>query len=53
MQSQFSKKFNHDPIAKEYDEHIKNEDNPIRTGYSNMMKWIKEKTLLSKCIIDL
>lgn len=53
MQSQFSKKFNHDPIAKTYDENIKNEDNPIRTGYSDMMKWIKEKTLLSKHIIDL
>jgi len=30
MQSQFSKKFNHDSIAKAYDENIKNEENPIR-----------------------
>ncbi len=53
MQSQFSKKFNHDPIAKDYDDNVKNENNPIRAGYSDMMTWIKEKTFSSKTIIDL
>ena len=38
MQSQFWKKFNHDPIANDYDENIKNEDNPVRKGYGGLKK---------------
>ena len=53
MQSKFSKKFNHNPLANDYDENIKNENNPIRRGYVDMMKWVKEKTLSSNIIIDL
>jgi len=38
MKSKFAQKFNHDPIANNYDDNIQNEDNPIRKGYNNLMK---------------
>lgn len=53
MQSKHSQRFNHDPIATGYDENVENEDNPIRTGYGDLMSWIKEKTTDSKVMIDL
>ena len=53
MKSEFAQKFNHDPIAKDYDENVQNEDNPIRNGYSDLMKWIKDKTKQSKILVDL
>lgn len=53
MQSEFSKKFNHDPIAQWYDKNVQNENNPIRTGYADMMQWVQANTLSSQNIIDL
>ncbi len=53
MKSKFVQKFNHDPIANGYDTNIQNENNPIRNGYSNLMKWIKSKTKQSNILVDL
>jgi putative AdoMet-dependent methyltransferase len=53
MKSKFAQKFNHDPIASDYDNNIQNEDNPIRKGYISLMKWIKEKTQESNVLVDL
>ncbi|HAU66506.1 TPA: hypothetical protein DCW61_04110 [Candidatus Uhrbacteria bacterium] len=53
MKSKFAQKFNHDPIASDYDDNVQNEDNPIRKGYGGLMKWIKEKTKESNILIDL
>jgi putative AdoMet-dependent methyltransferase len=53
MKSKFAQKFNHDPIASDYDDNVQNEDNPIRKGYSSLMKWIKERTGESNILIDL
>jgi len=53
MKSEFAQKFNHDPIASDYDNNVQNGENPIRKGYSSLMKWIKEKTNESNVLIDL
>ena len=53
MKSKFAQKFNHDPIANDYDDNVQNENNPIRKGYISLMKWIKEKTKESNILIDL
>jgi len=53
MKSKFAQKFNHDPIADNYDDNVQNEDNPIRKGYSSVMEWIKEKTRESNVLVDL
>lgn len=53
MKSKFAQKYNHDPIANDYDDNVQNENNPIRKGYSNLMKWIKKKTEKSNVLIDL
>ena len=53
MKSKFAQKFNHDPSAAIYDQVVKNEKHPIRTGYTNMMKWVNENTQDSNIIVDL
>lgn len=53
MKSKFAQKFNHDPIANGYDDNVQDENNPIRKGYSSLMKWIKEKTGESNVLVDL
>jgi len=53
MKSQYATKFNHDPIATDYDNCIQNEDNPIRTGYQAMMQRIQDNTQNAKNIVDL
>ncbi len=53
MRSKFAQKFNHDPIASDYDNNVQNEDNPIRKGYSSLMEWIKNKTKESNILLDL
>jgi len=53
MKSKFAQKFNHDPIASDYDDNVQNEDNPIREGYSSLIKWIKDKTKQSNILVDL
>lgn len=53
MKSQYSKKFNHDSISEGYDEDVKNENNPIREGYQELLNWAVKKAKDSKVIIDL
>jgi len=53
MKSKFAQKFNHDSIADDYDANVQNEDNPIRKGYSSLMKWVKDKTKQSNVLVDL
>jgi len=53
MKSQFSEKFNHDPIAVGYDENVTNENNPIRKGYSDVMRWVTDMTDGSNVLVDL
>lgn len=40
-------------MANDYDEDVKNEDNPIRGGYMDLMVWVSDKCINSKNIIDL
>jgi putative AdoMet-dependent methyltransferase len=53
MKSAFYKKYNHDDIAKDYDDNVKNESNPVREGYQSLLFWVDEKTQSSKIILDL
>ncbi len=53
MKSKFAQKFNHDSIANDYDDNVQNENNPIRKGYANLMRWVKNKTRQSNVIVDL
>jgi len=53
MKSQYSQKFNHDLIASEYNENVKDENNPIREGYGKLLNWIRKKAKGSKIIVDL
>ncbi|MBF0276415.1 MAG: class I SAM-dependent methyltransferase [SAR324 cluster bacterium] len=55
MKSQFFEKFNHDAEADFYDEDVKNESDPIRAGYPQMLSWIANKSNLScaKRVLDL
>lgn len=39
MQSQHVDFFNHDPWAAGYDEHVRNEADPIRSGYEAVLDW--------------
>lgn len=39
MRSQHVAEFNHDPWAAEYDEDVRNENDPIRTGYAEALAW--------------
>ncbi len=53
MKSKFGEKFNHDPIAKDYDSDVKDSDNPIRLGYTELLEWVSKKAKTSKIIIDM
>lgn len=53
MKSEFAQKYNHDLIADDYDENVSNENNPVRRGYLELLKWVAEKTQSSKRLIDL
>ena len=53
MKSKYSQKYNHDPIASDYDENVKNETNPIREGYQELLNWVKLNSQKSKTIVDL
>jgi putative AdoMet-dependent methyltransferase len=39
MRSQHVAEFNHDPWAAGYDVNVRNEDDPIRTGYAGVLAW--------------
>lgn len=53
MESRYSQKFNHDLIATEYNENVKDENNPIREGYRKLLNWVSKRAKGSKIIIDL
>ncbi len=53
MKSKFGEKFNHDFIAKDYDSDVKDNNNPIRLGYAELLKWTSDKAKFSKIILDL
>lgn len=42
MRSKYVDDFNHDEWASEYDADIQIEDNPIRTGYADLLAWIAD-----------
>jgi putative AdoMet-dependent methyltransferase len=55
MQSQHADKFNHDDWSNIYDEHVRNEEHPIRTGYDAVLNWVAEKshTTPDSVVLDL
>lgn len=48
MKSQFVDKFNHDEDAAQYDRDVKNESNPIRAGYQDLLNWVANETNKTK-----
>ncbi len=53
MNSEFAEKFNHDPIAYNYDLDVADEKNPIRAGYKSLLSWVGEKAMGAKNVVDL
>lgn len=39
MRSRHVDEFNHDPWAQDYDHNVRNEEDPIRTGYAQTLAW--------------
>lgn len=39
MRSRHVDEFNHDPWAQDYDRNVRNEEDPIRTGYAQTLAW--------------
>ena len=46
MRSQHADEFNHDEDAAGYDADVLNEDDPIRTGYGELLPWLAEQVNL-------
>ncbi len=53
MKSKFAEKFNHDLQADNYDDEVRDEENPIREGYQNILLWIKSAMPKSGIAIEL
>lgn len=53
MKSKYADYFNHDEDADYYDDDVKNELNPVRTGYSESLKWIGKCVSGFSNILDL
>lgn len=53
MESKHLKKYNHDPIASDYDKDVKNENNPVREGYQDLLDWVGLSSQGSRNIVDL
>lgn len=47
MKSRFAEYFNHDEDASEYDVEVRNEFNPIRTGYGETLAWVALQAYIS------
>ena len=43
MRSRHADEFNHDRCADSYDEEVRDETNPIRAGYAQVLRWTVEK----------
>ena len=48
MKSIYADRFNHDEDASEYDEDVRNEKDPIRTGYEAVLNWVIESAKIEK-----
>ena len=53
MKSKFGEQFNHNAQALAYDKEVKNENNPIREGYQNVLSWIKKESPVEGVVIEL
>jgi len=53
MKSKNSERFNHDPHAHDYDIDVKNELNPFRAGYSQLLNWVSNQANKNKSSVVL
>jgi len=55
MKSAYAEAFNHDDQAARYDEDVRNESDPIRTGYADVLDWVIEQALITpeSVVLDL
>ncbi len=53
--SQHGTLFNHDPWAAKYDDDVRNETDPIRTGYAAVLDWVVEQAQIgaTDIVVDL
>ncbi len=47
MKSQYGELYNHDAAAHLYDQDVRDESNPIRTGYAAALRWVGEQVYRS------
>jgi putative AdoMet-dependent methyltransferase len=55
MRSQHVAEFNHDPWAADYDENVRNEADPIRAGYAELLAWTVQRAEITpqSVVVDL
>lgn len=53
MKSIHTDKFNHNDVSRGYDDDVADENNPVRTGYKELLEWMGEQTQNSNVLIDL
>ncbi len=53
MKSDFYQEFNHDGVAEKYDEDVKDESNPVREGYKDLILWVNKNCSDSENVVDL
>jgi len=55
MKSTHAETFNHDEQAAHYDENVRNESDPIRTGYAAVLDWVVEQACIApeSVVLDL
>ncbi len=47
MRSRFAAEFNHDDCASTYDVEVRDESDPIRTGYAEVLQWVADTAEIS------
>jgi putative AdoMet-dependent methyltransferase len=53
MKSAFGDRFNHDRRAATYDENVRNESNPVRTGYRSLLNSIASRVRCGSRVLEL
>ena len=53
MRSQFVDEFNHDRQSTKYDKDVSNEENPVRTGYENLLNFMANKVNSHSRVLEL
>lgn len=55
MRSRHADAFNHDPWADDYDEKVRDESNPIRSAYAEVLRWTVEQARIepTSVVLDL